>query len=134
MVTGIQATGVALGLFPLVIEGIKFYINSAERFKEMKHYKRTLDRFRRELLMEKTKFDNTWYTLVSKAGGLNEPDMEFSPETMEEVLSWLPKYAVESFIDGFQELHAILRELMERFQKHEQNKVGGDYTLVDRYH
>lgn len=97
----------------------------------MKHYKRTLDKFRRELLMEKTKFENTWYILVRKAGVPTEPNMEFSPKIMEEVLSWLPKYAVESFINGFQELHAILRELMEKFQKHEQDKVSKDYTLID---
>ena len=119
-----DAVGVALGLFPLLIEGIKFYISSAEKFKETKHHKSTLDKFRRELMMEKNKFDNIWYTLVNKVGVLIEPNMEFSKEVMDEVLSGLPPYAVESFVNGFQELAAILRQLMERFEKHEQTRVG----------
>ena len=130
MVTGIEAAGLALGLFPLVIEGIKFYISSAEKFKEMKHHKRTLDKFRREVVMEKSKFDNTWYTLVSRAGVCIEPNMEFPPETVKEVLSCLPQYAVESFIDGCQELSTILGKLREIFQKYEQNKVGIDCILA----
>ena len=130
MVTGIEAAGLALGLFPLVIEGIKFYISSAEKFKEMKHHKRTLDKFRRELVMEKSKFDNIWYTLVSRAGVRMEPNMEFPPETVEEVLSCLPQYAVGSFINGCQELNTILEKLAEKFQKYEQNKVGIDCILA----
>ena len=68
MATGFEVIGVALGLFPLVIEGVKFYISSAGKFKEMKHHKRTLDKFRRELVMEKSIFDNIWGTLVGRAG------------------------------------------------------------------
>ena len=126
MVTGIEAAGVALGLFPLVIEGIKFYISSAEKFKEMKHYKRTLDKFRRELVMEKSKFDNILCALVSRAGVLIEPNMEFSPEIMEEVISCLPLYAVKSFVNGCQDLNSILRELTEKFREYEQDRVCMD--------
>lgn len=124
MVTGIEAAGLALGLFPLVIEGIKFYISSAEKFKEIKHHKRTLEKFKRELEMEKSKFHNIWYTLVSKAGVLTRPNMEFSSEIMEEVLPCLPRYAVESLVNGFQEWHTILDELMEKFKEYNQDEVG----------
>lgn len=130
MVTGIEAAGLALGLFPVVIEAIKLYMSSAEKFREMKHHKHTLAKFRRELVMEKTKLDNIWYTLVSKAGVLIEPNMEFSPEIMKEVLSWLPPYAVESVVNSFQELNTILGELTEKFRKYEQDQVGLGYILL----
>ena len=130
MVTGIEAAGLALGLFPLVVEGVKFYISSAKKFKELKNHKRTLDKFRRELKMEKSKFDNIWYTLVSRAGVRIEPNMEFPPETVEEVLSCLPQYAVGSFVNGCQELKKILRKLAKKFRKYKQNKVGIDCILA----
>ena len=129
MVTGIEAAGLALGLFPIVIEAIKLCISSAEEFEETRHHKRTLNKFRRELLMEQTIFANTWYKLVGRAGVNIEDDTEFRPEIVEKVLSWLPSYAVESFVNGFQELSTILGELTEKFKKYEKDKVCIDYIL-----
>ena len=134
MATGVESAGIALGLFPLVIEGIKFYISSAEKVTEMKHHKRTLDRFRRELVMEKSKLDNILYALVSRAGVPIAPDMELSPKIMEQALSSLsgqPPYIVTSFVSSCQELITILRELSEKFQKYEQNRVGMNNILVE---
>ena len=130
MATGFEVIGVALGLFPLVIEGVKFYISSAGKFKEMKHHKRTLDKFRRELVMEKSIFDNIWGTLVGRAGVPIEPDTKISPEIIGRVLSCLPPYTVESFVNGCQELNTILEELQEKFQKYEQDRVTIDYILA----
>ena len=127
MVTGIEAAGLALGIFPLVIEGIKFYINFAKKAKQLKHHKHTLDKFRREIVMEKSKFDNTWCTLASRAGVYIEPNMKPPLTTTERVLSCLPEHAVESFIGGCQELNTIMGQLREKFRKYEQNSVGMGY-------
>lgn len=119
MVTGIEITGVALGLFPLLIEGIDVYISSAEKVKEIMRHKRTLSTFKRELEMEKSVFYNTWYTLGNRAGdGVLD---------LEGILSCLPSYSADSFNKGYQELNTILGELVERFQKYEQDKVGTIY-------
>ena len=123
MATGIEAAVITLGLFPLAIKGIEFYINFTQNFKEAKHFKRTLDNFKRDLLIEKSIFGNIWYTLVARAGILIEPKMEFSPAIMEEVLSCLPPYAIKSFINGCQELNSILSELTEKFREYEQDRV-----------
>lgn len=120
MVTGIEAAGLVLGLFPLVIEGIEFYINSTETVKEIMRHKRTLNEFMRELEIEKCIFDNTYYTLEGRAGGSNT----------EGVLPYLPP----CFDDGCQELNTILRNLMENFQKYEQDIVGIDYILARLCH
>ena len=123
MATGIEAAGLVLGLFPIVLEGIQFYISSAEKFKEMKHHKRTLVKFRRELEMEESIFDNIWSRLVSRAGAHTRSNME-------EVLFCLPPNAARSFAHGCQELNTILSELTQKFEKYEQDKVGLDYTLA----
>ena len=130
MVTGIEAAGLALGIFPLVIEGIKFYISFAKKVKQMKHYKRTLEQFRRELVMEKSKFDNTWFTLAKRAGIDIEPNKEPPQLAMKRLLSCLPKYVVESFIDACQEFSDTLGELREMFQRYNQDSVGMDQILA----
>lgn len=127
MVTGIEVAGLALGVFPLVIAGIKLYIDFAKEVKQMRDYEHTLDKFRRELKIEKSKFDNTWYTLASRAGVYIEPDMKPSPKITERVLSCLPEHAVESFIDCCQELNVIMGKLSKKFQEHEQDSVGMGY-------
>ena len=130
MATGIEAIGIALGLFPLVIEGTKFYSSSAEKFKEMKHHKRTLDKFRRDLGMEKSKLVNILYALMSRAGVPITPGMELSPKIMKEALSHQPRYIATSFINSCQELIKILRALTAKFQKYEQDRVGMNYILA----
>lgn len=134
MVTGIEAAGLALGLFPLVIEGIDFYIIFAQKFKETRHYKHTLNKFRIDVKMEISKFNNMWYTLMCRARVPIKPNMEFSPEIMGGVLSCLPPWAIESFVNGYQELHTILKELKEKFYKYEQDKVNIDYIQARLFH
>ena len=123
MVTGIEAAGLALGLFPVVLEGITFYISTIEKSIEIIRHKRTLKKFRRELVMEKSIFDNTWYILRSRSGVTFEPNVDPSPETLEAVLSCLPPCAVGSFIDGCLELITILNELTEKLQRYTQEMV-----------
>jgi len=129
MATGIEAAGLALGLFPIVLEGLKFYIASADAVREMKRHKRTLDQFRRDISMEKCKFENTWYTLVGRAGMdldmLGEQPWEAHVEAA--LISSLPAGSAGSFVDGCQDLNAILEELAERFVKYEKDTVWGRF-------
>ena len=76
--------------------------------------------------MEKSKFDNIWYTLTNRAGVYIEPS-GLSPEAMKGVLSYLPPYAIENFVDNCQEVNTILSELMEKFRKYEQDRVCVDH-------
>ena len=134
MATGFEAAGLALGLFPLVIEGIEIYISSAAKIIEIMHHRRTLDEFRRELGIEKGIFDNIWYTLATRADVNIVPNVELSSETMKEVLSFLNPDAVKHFVDACQELGTILGELAKKFQKYEQNLVGLEYNLARLYY
>lgn len=126
-----EAAGLALGLFPLVMKGITLYIDSTEEIIEMVDHKPTLDKFKRELGVEKSIYDNIWYELGDRTGVFVEPNnVEPSPDIINEVLSCLRPHSIKSFRDACSELDTILRELTEKFQKYEQNLVGMDYILA----
>lgn len=143
MATGFEAAGLALALFPFVLEGIAIYQSSAERVAEIIRHKRTLTKFRRDLETEKAIFENTWYKLRIRAGVLVEPNVTesygpeynvqrssrlvravYGPEIVKAVLSCLPPHTADSFLDGCQELTTILTELSERLDKYNQDMVA----------
>ena len=125
MATGFEVAGLVLGLFPIVIEGLKSCINSADTVKEMKRYKFTLDQFRRDINMEECIFNNTWDALMIIAG--MDPTtirkQPWSAGVENKLLSCLPSSSVESFVAGCQDLHNILAELAQKFIKYEKDKV-----------
>ena len=123
MATGFEVAGLALGLFPLVLDGVTIYLNSTEKVTEIIRHKRTLNKFMRELEMEKSVFDNIWYILGNRAGVPIEPNVNPSLEILEKVLSCLSPYAVNSFLRGCQELVTILKDLKEKLQKYAQEVV-----------
>lgn len=126
MVTGIECAGLLLGIFPLVVEGLKFYLDAADRVKQMRRHKAIFTRFLREVDMEKCKFDNIWYSLVS-ISRINpkivaEP-MPWDPDVKAKLLECLPPHSVPSFVAACQEMNEILGKLARRFQKYNEDKV-----------
>ena len=134
MATPFEAAGLALGLFPIVLEGIAMYINSTEKIIEMIRHKRTLERFKRDLEVENIIYDNIWCTLGGRAGVPVEPNKKLSTTTITEVLSCLHPDARKSFVNSCEELVSILRELGTKFQKYAQNLVSIDYFFARLYH
>jgi len=133
MVTGIECAGLLLGVFPLVLEGIKFYLEAAKRVKQMKRHGATLTHFLREVEMEQSKFDNIWYSLVA-ISGINpkivaEP-MPWHPSVEEKLLACLPSHSVPSFVRACQEMNEILEKLAHRFQKYNEDKVRSPILMV----
>lgn len=124
MATGVEVVGLTLALFPLVIEGVGFYMSSAENVKEMIRHKRTLGEFLRDIGIEKSVFDNIWCILMTRTGVHIEPNMEITPEILKEVLSCLPQTSINSFLDSCQQLCIMLGDLEARFQKYKQDIVG----------
>ena len=118
--SGIEAIRLTPELFCHVIERI---IRSSRLAKRTKH-KRRLDKCRGEVEMENSIFTNTWDTLVGRSCVLIEPNVEISPEIIEEVISCLPKFSAERFINDCQELNTVLEEFLEEFQDNDQNNVG----------
>ena len=123
MVTGIEFSGLVLGLFPIVINGITFCINSAAKFQETVHYRRTLIEFRRELALEESVYINTLSKLVSRAGVPIAPNTTSSPKITASVLGCLPAYAQRSFAEACEQLNTTLEKLEQKFKEYEQNRV-----------
>ncbi|KAF8424837.1 hypothetical protein EV426DRAFT_597389 [Tirmania nivea] len=127
MITGIECAGLLLGVFPLVLEGLKFYLHAVDRVKQMRRHEATLTRFLREVDMEKCKFDNIWYSLISISGIdpkiVAEP-MPWDPSVEEKLLACLPSHSVPSFVGACQDLNDILKKLAQRFQKYNEDTAG----------
>lgn len=64
MVTGIECAGLVLGVFPLLIEGIKAYNRGIRSIKRAREYKSILRQYCIELTSEHAQFKNTWYRIV----------------------------------------------------------------------
>jgi len=64
MASGMEIAGLALAIFPLVIEGLEFYASSARKIKELWRYKLSLNRLISDLDTEKCKFENTCTSLL----------------------------------------------------------------------
>ena len=133
MVTGIEFAGLLLGIFPLVIEGLKFYLDATVRVKEMRRHEATLTRFLRDVDMEKSKFNNIWYSLVS-ISGINpkivaEP-VPWPPSIEVKLLACLPPHSVLSFTDACKDMNETLKKLAGRFQKYNQDRVCYPILMV----
>ena len=131
-----EAAGLALGILPLLIEGVTIYMSSTEKVIEMIRHKRTLNMFRRELETEKSIFNNMLYKISCTAGVTVEANVGFSPEILKEVLSCLHLHsdAVKSFGDCCQELNTILKELMQKFETYDEDRVGIIALVARLYH
>ena len=132
--SGFEVAGITLALFSLVVDGVTNYTSVAEKIKQMKDHKGILIEFRRELEMERTIFDNLWYTLSIRSRVDVKPNVDPPPEILKAVLSCLPPRAINSFLNGCQELIKILSELKAKFKKYEQDLVGINYVLTWLYH
>lgn len=59
MPTGFEAVGLALAIFPILIEAIKFYTNEKDVVSDIRSYQRLLIRISRDLDREQTIFQNS---------------------------------------------------------------------------
>jgi len=123
MVTGIETAGLVLAAFPIVVEGLKYYISCARKVKEISRHRDVLRQFMRDIKTEMTIFEDTWYQLTGcdpfqvKAGKL--PD------------SWVPTLpahlrsnsidSIEIVCEGMKD---VLEGLQQKFQKYEQKEVS----------
>lgn len=59
MATGFEAAGLALAIFPVLVEGLKFYAEEKGIIKDFFHYQHVLKRIVRDLAREQTIFRNS---------------------------------------------------------------------------
>jgi hypothetical protein len=64
MVTGVETAGLVLAVFPIVVEGLKGYVDGIETIKRYWKYAAQLKHLIRILRMEEAKFSNTCTELL----------------------------------------------------------------------
>lgn len=72
MVTGVEAAGLVLGSFPILVEGLKMFHNGVDTIKMMRRskFEVVLRRFLRDIEIQSWTYHNTCQTLL---GGLLTP-------------------------------------------------------------
>lgn len=64
MATGIEIAGLALAVFPIVVEGIEFYVAGLKTVHRWLRFAKTLENLIRKLKVERVKFQNTCEELL----------------------------------------------------------------------
>jgi hypothetical protein len=135
MATGFEAAGLALAIFPLVVQCIGFYIDGARKIKDIKDYEIVLKRLARDLRVECGCFEAACdqlleglaspgqVTLLMKGMGWDDVDLK---ECLRECLG--PDRA-----DTFTELVEELLMSIEKLKKDlgiKDNRVCDDITQL----
>jgi hypothetical protein len=68
MTSGIEIAGLALGAFPLLLEGLRLYFDGAKKAKNIWFWKRNLDKVVLVLETESALFRNTCLSLLETHG------------------------------------------------------------------
>lgn len=143
--SGFEVAGVVLGAFPLCIELVKLYQTSTSTTvvaqMRMRHHKRALQKFQRELEMEHTKLVSSLYELFGD---------EITPQEYKLLFQQNPTYhgaqpdyqclqleamfrrpdAAKSFIDAFGALRVELADLENIFQAFHLGEGTGNVTTI----
>ena len=120
MVTGIEAAGLVLGVFPIVIDGLRYCIDSAKKAKGAARHKYVLRRFIRDIEAEMTIFVDTWYHLTGY-----DPSQGNVPEACAPKLpTHLRPKSISSICIVCENMLDVLEELREKLEKYKKSEVG----------
>ncbi|KAF8453578.1 hypothetical protein BDZ91DRAFT_748922 [Kalaharituber pfeilii] len=64
MVTGVECAGLIIGIFPLIVEGLKAYSDGLKRIKRARQYASILGKYNTDLSIEAAQFQNTFTRII----------------------------------------------------------------------
>ncbi|KAJ5471368.1 hypothetical protein N7530_008725 [Penicillium desertorum] len=79
MASGFEVVGLALAVFPILVEGLKFYVEKKGRVRDFIHYRHVLKRIVGDLSREQISFQNSSQLLlenISMHYGLSSNDIQ----------------------------------------------------------
>ena len=132
MPTGIEAAGLALAVFPLVVEGIKFYLKGLATVKRWWRYAKVLEHLLPRLDLEKVKFANACEELLYEIAGTKELRLLLEDPGG-------PQWASDTLLDGLREhlgrsfkacmaavtdMRTMLERLIEKLELDNNGQVG----------
>jgi hypothetical protein len=133
MMTGVDAAGLALGIFPLIVEGLKAYGHGVSTINDCRRYEGVLGRLIRDLNGLQTVFNNTCIfflqdmiapeevtALLADPGGplWRAPDFE---KSLEERMS---AETMKAIMETVQDIGNILQELGKKFRLQKDQEVS----------
>jgi hypothetical protein len=117
MLTGVEAAGIALAIFPLLITGVQSYLDGTRKANDMWHWKRSLRRLRRELETESSLFENTCENLLKevvssdKLLALLDGKGWGDPDFVRRLSEHMGERIAKSFVSEVKELSKFLQKL-----------------------
>jgi hypothetical protein len=138
MVTDVETAGLILATFPLIIEGLKFYLEGLETIKRWWRYIKTLKHLIRKIAMEETKFENSCTELLSGIVDgadfellLSEPGGKSWRRT--DILTSLQQRLGGSFnvyLEAVLDMKEVLDEFREKLELDSSGKVRKSNTTI----
>ncbi|CAG8112686.1 unnamed protein product [Penicillium salamii] len=125
MITGIEAAGLALAIFPILIEGLKFYADEKGVVKDFFHYQKLLKRIERDLSREKVLFHNScqrFMTDVASQCGIeagevdilmNDPNHPRWSDGSFELPSVINQSSVQQYLHAIEDMNEELSSIRE---------------------
>lgn len=123
MATGFEAAGLALAIFPILIEVVKFYANEKNVVKDFVHYQQLLKRIGRDLSCEKVLFRNSCQRFMQDIAshcGIEEDELNeilndhnhprWSDQTFDQV-SITSRASVQLYLDIFEDMMEELSKI-----------------------
>lgn len=120
-----EVIGIVLGIFPIVVQGLQFYLDIAGKLKT---HEKTMKDYVRRIIMEEAKFENTCGNLLE--GTL--PSGDANADLHKLVMERLQPNQADAFVEGVQVLHECLKELSDGIRPGEEKAVcnGTVQTMV----
>jgi len=137
MVTGVEAAGLTLAVFPLLIQGLKAYQEGVQSFWSLRNWKRVLSEIIRELDVECICFENICGKLLEgmiSSGDAKDPmngDTWDDPELQRKLQERLGSQTTERFTELVKELLQLLENLKKELGI--QDEVCGSGPLQQNY-
>lgn len=125
MVTGIEIAGIALAVFPIVLNGLSSLCCTARKIKNLRHYRRSLGRVERQLDMERGNFVNTCTNILGdmateeRLSGSGWKDLEFQ----ERLKKRLGRRTAKVFRKYMRSMISTLDDLRDELELDKNNKV-----------
>ncbi|KAJ5556262.1 hypothetical protein N7494_000177 [Penicillium frequentans] len=140
MASGFEIVGLALAVFPILVEGLKFYVEKKGRVRDFIHYRHLLKRIIRDLSREQISFQNSsqlFLKNVSMHYGLSSNDIQEMMQNPQDT-RWRKAFPSQSdcIIDKsvaiYLETVEDMNEVLKRIQDTVGIREGAQPALLDK--
>jgi len=130
--TGIEVTGIALGVFPIVVKGLSTYLDGSRKVVDLWQWESSLKSIVRELETESAIFENTSENILGGFLSADEVSSQMHGEGWDDITFQYklkerlgPKTA-HAFVEGVHELKNCLLQLNCQLGLDDDVKACGD--------